>query len=161
MTEIELRVILRDWINEMGLTIIERGDAAEVLKASTALPIDVYDRAMTFSEKRLGLTLPTTVDAHDLLFEYASKIWLCGRIIAREVGDFDQGDKKASKVFDNAKAQREILRQDYEDLRKEVWGKGVSSRRSTTGDLEIASHSIVSDHETNIASETVLELEEG
>ncbi len=164
MIEKELRDILRDWITEIGITIVERDNNeyanadVYVLKGDAQEDYDAYDRAMTFAEKRLGLTLPTSVDAHDLLFEYVSKIWLCGRVLAREVGNLDIENKRLSQIFQNIVKQKNILVDEYKELRQEVWGTGLSNRRTTTGDLEIVTLSVVSDTETQIENKDVLEL---
>jgi hypothetical protein len=168
ITEKGLRDILRDWLTEINIsTIIERNDATAdivaedyVLRADTDQTLDSYDKAMTFIEKRLGLTLPTTVDAYDLLFEYGCELYLCNRILARQVGAYDKGDNKTSQVYKNVGDIKKVIQADYDRLLKEVWGSGFSSRRTTTGTLEIVTHSMVSDNDTQITNGDILELDD-
>ncbi len=163
MNEIVMRDTLRDWMTEIGITPVERSDAktktrAEAAAARTDYKEDAYDRAITFAEKRLGIVFPTTVADHDILLEYAAKLWLCNRVLAREVGTFDVDDKKLSGIFKNVTAQRGILDQEFVMLRKEIWGEGKRISRSGIDTIEMSVVALRSPQQNAIDNEEVLEL---
>ena len=174
MTEFVLRIILKDWIAEVGTTITERANANTVLRANLAggeASYDVYDNAMTFTEKRLGILLPTisgmfsasvapsgSPDVMDILFELGAKSWLCGRLLAREAGNFDVDDKKLSQVLQNVKILKAEIDTEFNEIRREIWGNGLRNRRTTSGDLTITHISVVSGTQTDIDNGDLLEL---
>lgn len=174
MTEFILRLILRDWVSEIGVVVTERSDADTALRSELvggASDYDAYDNAMTFAEKRLGILLPTILgmfsasvapsgasDSLDILFELSAKSWFCSRTLAREVGDFDIDNKKLGQIFQNVKVMKDKIDADFNTIRKEIWGNGVRNNRTTSGDLTFAYMSVVSSTQTDIDNGDLLEL---
>lgn len=163
MTEFILRDILKDWVATLGLTsaFTERDDADTALRSelTDVTEYDAYDKAMTYIEKRIGKTLPTTEDMFDLLLELGAKLWLCARVLARELPNIDVNNKKSSNIYKNVKDEHTRLNEEFKEIRQEIWGEGKRSSRTTTGDLEIITMSSVSNRLTEIEDGDMLELD--
>lgn len=161
MTEFILRDILKDWMTTMGITLAERADAATKKRSEVTggeAAYDLYDRAMTYIEKRIGQTIPATIVAFDLLFELGAKLWLCARVLAREIPNIDISQRKNSLIYRNVQAENERLNKEFAEIRKEIWGEGQRHSRTTTGDLSFAVMSAASAKDADIANGDVLEL---